>query len=275
MQHDEDDTVAASDPAPTGTDEAADSLLKVCMAAVGRNVQDQLQWSGERVADVSVEELQRAVASSVDSAVGDAASQRVMIAATGVSEVPIYPPGPIVESLLPPSVVNEPPLPPLPMDSFNTPYDSTVDKEMIITLQAWTTGRLRIAQDLANFIARITNERVIVGGSASYYIPVPEQDIDLQLVIPRENNYREVIAKAGLLITFATTFTLTAGHDHRADTLYFTLMHPNNDYEIDFDLSYDNLELDSRCFASAHNLRYILLSREKKSPGFITVIHVF
>ena len=136
MQHDEDDTAAASDPAPMGTDEAADSLLKVCMAAVGRNVQDQLQWSGERVADVSVEELQRAVASSVDSAVGDAASQRVMMAATGVSEVPIYPPGPIVESLLPPSVVNEPPLPPLPMDSFNTPYDSTVDKEMIITLQA-------------------------------------------------------------------------------------------------------------------------------------------
>ena len=117
-------SAAASASAPVATADAfLDKWVPIVTAAVEVKEKKMVRWAGDKEPDVKVAELQALARGASDSpAAGEAASQRVMTAATGQPQQATFPAGPIRDSSLPDSLLDQPALPiiPLPVATADT-----------------------------------------------------------------------------------------------------------------------------------------------------------
>ena len=109
-------SAVASASAPVATADAfLDKWQPIVTAAVEVKYNERVRWSDDKDPDVKVAELQALARGASDSpAAGEAASQRVMMAATGQPQQATFPAGPIRDSSLPDSLLDQPALPTIP-----------------------------------------------------------------------------------------------------------------------------------------------------------------
>lgn len=72
-----------------------------------------------------------------------------------------------------------------------------------------------------------------------------------------------------------TTFVLSDNNNHRLDTFMFAFLHVATGTMLDFDVAWDFPQCKHYILQSAHWMRFILMSRNARWPGFIYVIWLF
>ena len=110
-------SAVASASAPVATADAfLDKWVPIATEAVEVKEEKKITRAGDEETDGKVRKLQaRARRASDSHAAGDAASQRVMTAATGQPQQATFPAGPIRDSSLPDSLLDQPALATIPL----------------------------------------------------------------------------------------------------------------------------------------------------------------